>query len=156
MFVQLSDTCSSLVWSTSPEQASELLNMDEESFVDTINSAFWSNESHSDFISSAGSLFHSAVSFLSPSGTSARQLPPSVSHVEAQSRAAFPLGMGHATEYIRHCVALIGDAAHRVHPLAGQGVNMGFGDVASLVHHLSGAAFSGRDLGKYVHAALVG
>ncbi|KAM4690354.1 ubiquinone biosynthesis monooxygenase COQ6, mitochondrial [Rhinophrynus dorsalis] len=147
----LSDTCSSLVWSTSPEHATQLMDMDEENFVDHVNSAFWSNESHSDFISSAGSLFRSAVSFLMPSGTSARQLPPSVSRVELNSRAAFPLGMGHATEYIRHRVALIGDAAHRVHPLAGQGVNMGFGDVASLVHHLSKAAFSGRDLGSTRH-----
>ncbi|KAG8448919.1 hypothetical protein GDO86_015842 [Hymenochirus boettgeri] len=147
----LSDTCSSLVWSTSPEHASQLVNMDEESFVDTVNSAFWSNENHSEFITSAGSLLHSALSFFTPSGTSARQLPPSVARVEKNSRAAFPLGLRHATEYIRHRVALIGDAAHRVHPLAGQGVNMGFGDVASLTHHLSTAAFNGSDLGSTKH-----
>lgn len=147
----LSDTWSSLVWSTSPERAAELLGMDEESFVDAVNSAFWSSEHHSDFISSAGSLLRSAVSFISPSGSSARQLPPSVSGVRDKSRAAFPLGLGHATEYTRHRVALIGDAAHRVHPLAGQGVNMGFGDVASLVHHLSRAAFDGQDLGLTRH-----
>lgn len=44
--------------------------------------------------------------------------------------------------------SLFRDAAHRVHPLAGQGVNMGFGDIACLTHHLSTAAFDGRDLGK--------
>ncbi|XP_053330813.1 ubiquinone biosynthesis monooxygenase COQ6, mitochondrial [Spea bombifrons] len=147
----LSDTCSSLVWSTSPDHASRLLNMDGESFVDAVNSAFWSNESYSDFISSAGSVLRSAISFLMPSGTSARQLPPSVSHVDTDSRAAFPLGMCHATEYVRHRVALIGDAAHRVHPLAGQGVNLGFGDVACLVQHLSRAAFNGQDLGSTRH-----
>ncbi|KAM8921170.1 ubiquinone biosynthesis monooxygenase COQ6, mitochondrial [Pelodytes ibericus] len=147
----LSDTFSSLVWSTSPEHASQLLNMDEETFVDTVNSAFWSNESYSEFISSAESILRTAVSFLMPTGTPARQLPPSVSHVESNSRAAFPLGMAHATEYIRHRVALIGDAAHRVHPLAGQGVNMGFGDVASLAYHLSKAAFNGQDLGSTRH-----
>lgn len=43
---------------------------------------------------------------------------------------------------------ILRDAAHRVHPLAGQGVNMGFGDISSLAHHLSTAAFNGKDLGK--------
>uniref|UniRef100_A0A8C5PMX2 Ubiquinone biosynthesis monooxygenase COQ6, mitochondrial n=1 Tax=Leptobrachium leishanense TaxID=445787 RepID=A0A8C5PMX2_9ANUR len=147
----LSDTCSSLVWSTSPEQASRLLDMDEETFVDAVNSAFWSNESQSDFVASAGSILHTAISYLMPSGTSSRQLPPSVSQVDSDSRAAFPLGMAHATEYVRHRVALIGDAAHRVHPLAGQGVNLGFGDVGSLARHLSKAAFNGQDLGSSKH-----
>ncbi|XP_053552671.1 ubiquinone biosynthesis monooxygenase COQ6, mitochondrial isoform X1 [Bombina bombina] len=147
----LSDTCSSLVWSTTSEHAAALLSLDAENFVDAVNSAFWSNESQLDLISSAGSLFQSAFSILMPSGTSVRQLPPSVSQVDSTSRAAFPLGMGHATEYVRHRVALIGDAAHRVHPLAGQGVNMGFGDVASLVQHMSKAAFNGKDLGWTSH-----
>ncbi|KAM9148259.1 ubiquinone biosynthesis monooxygenase COQ6, mitochondrial isoform 2-T2 [Pangshura tecta] len=147
----LSDTASSLVWSTSHEHASQLLSMDEESFVDTINSAFWSNLHHSDFIDTAGSVFRSAISLLMPSGTAARQLPPSIARVEPKSRAVFPLGMGHATEYVRHRIVLIGDAAHRVHPLAGQGVNMGFGDIACLTHHLSTAAFDGKDLGSIKH-----
>lgn len=147
----VSDTCSSLVWSTSPEHAAELLNMDDENFVDAVNSAFWSSEYHSEFISSANSVLRSIVSLLIPSGTPARQLPPSVSAVGEKSRAAFPLGLGHAPEYVRQRVALIGDAAHRVHPLAGQGVNMGFADVASLLNHLSSAAFDGRDLGSLRH-----
>ncbi|XP_061467702.1 ubiquinone biosynthesis monooxygenase COQ6, mitochondrial [Rhineura floridana] len=147
----LSDTVSSLVWSTSHEHASQLQNMEEERFIDSINSAFWSNANHSDFIDTAGSMFRSAVSLLMPSGTAARQLPPSVAKVDPKSRAVFPLGLGHATEYVQHRVALIGDAAHRVHPLAGQGVNMGFGDIACLSHHLSAAAFNGRDLGSLKH-----
>ncbi|NXV98490.1 COQ6 monooxygenase, partial [Calonectris borealis] len=147
----LSDTASSLVWSTSHEHASELLAMDEESFVDSINSAFWSNVNHSDFIDTAGAMFRSAISLLKPSGTAVRQLPPSVAEVDPESRAMFPLGIGHATEYVQHRVALIGDAAHRVHPLAGQGVNLGFGDTACLAHHLSAAAFNGRDLGSLKH-----
>ncbi|XP_047720691.1 ubiquinone biosynthesis monooxygenase COQ6, mitochondrial isoform X2 [Prionailurus viverrinus] len=122
----LSDTLSSLVWSTSHEHAAELVSMDEEKFVDAINSAF-------------------------PTKVSARQLPPSVARVDARSRMSFPLGLGHAAEYVRPRLALIGDAAHRVHPLAGQGVNMGFGDISSLVHHLSAAAFNGKDLGSMSH-----
>ncbi|XP_067848112.1 ubiquinone biosynthesis monooxygenase COQ6, mitochondrial [Heptranchias perlo] len=147
----LSDTVSSLVWSTSHQHASDLLSMNEETFVDAINSAFWSNENHSEFVDTASSMFRTAFMFLMPSGTSVRQLPPSVAHIDPKSRAMFPLGLGHATKYVGPRVALIGDAAHRVHPLAGQGVNLGFGDVSSLSQHLSEAAFNGKDLGSTKH-----
>ncbi|KAJ0063115.1 hypothetical protein NL108_012571, partial [Boleophthalmus pectinirostris] len=142
----LSDSESSLVWSTSHGLAEELLQLDEESFVDAVNSAFWSNENQSDLVETAGSMFRTALSALMPSAGSPRQLPPSVAAIGPKTRVMFPLGLGHASEYIRHRVALIGDAAHRVHPLAGQGVNLGFGDVASLTHLLSQAAFNGKDL----------
>ncbi|XP_032402790.1 ubiquinone biosynthesis monooxygenase COQ6, mitochondrial [Xiphophorus hellerii] len=147
----LSDTESSLVWSTSHHLAEELLELDEESFVDAINSAFWSNENQSDLVETAGALFRGALSAIMPSAGSPRQLPPSVAGIGPKSRVMFPLGVGHASEYIRHRVALIGDAAHRVHPLAGQGVNLGFGDVACLTHLLSQAAFNGKDLGAIQH-----
>ncbi|XP_044780679.2 ubiquinone biosynthesis monooxygenase COQ6, mitochondrial isoform X2 [Bubalus bubalis] len=111
----------------------------------------WSDVNHTDFIDSAGSMLQSAVAFLKPTRVSARQLPPSVARVDAKSRVLFPLGLGHAAEYVRPRLALIGDAAHRVHPLAGQGVNMGFGDISTLLHHLSTAAFNGKDLGSMSH-----
>ncbi|KAF3701256.1 Ubiquinone biosynthesis monooxygenase COQ6, mitochondrial [Channa argus] len=147
----LSDTESSLVWSTSHQLAEELLELDEESFVDAINSAFWNNENQSELIETAGSLFRSGLSAIMPSAGSPRQLPPSVAGIGPKTRVMFPLGMGHASEYIRHRVALIGDAAHRVHPLAGQGANLGFGDVVCLTHLLSQAAFNGKDLGAMQH-----
>ncbi|KAM9340819.1 ubiquinone biosynthesis monooxygenase COQ6, mitochondrial [Symphorus nematophorus] len=147
----LSDTESSLVWSTSHRLAEELLELDEESFVDAINSAFWSNEHQSELIETVGSLFRGALSAIMPSAGSPRQLPPSVAGIGPKTRVMFPLGMGHASEYIRHRVALIGDAAHRVHPLAGQGANLGFGDVACLTQLLSQAAFNGKDLGAIQH-----
>lgn len=47
-------------------------------------------------------------------------------------RASLPLSERHARSYIAPCLALIGDAAHTIHPLAGQGVNLGFADTKAL------------------------
>ncbi|HET9694046.1 MAG TPA: FAD-dependent monooxygenase [Steroidobacteraceae bacterium] len=64
----------------------------------------------------------------------------------ASPRAGFPLALWHAREYVRPRLALVGDAAHTIHPLAGQGVNLGFLDCASLVQVLAEAAGKGEEL----------
>jgi len=65
----------------------------------------------------------------------------------ASMRAAIPLSLGFASDYTAQRVALIGDAAHTVHPLAGQGVNLGILDAATLAEILQAAVRQKRDLG---------
>jgi 2-octaprenylphenol hydroxylase len=65
----------------------------------------------------------------------------------ASARAVIPLALGFAEHYTRHRVALIGDAAHTVHPLAGQGVNLGILDAAVLADTLREATGRQRDPG---------
>jgi 2-octaprenylphenol hydroxylase len=62
-------------------------------------------------------------------------------------RAAYPLYRQHAERYVRARVALVGDAAHTIHPLAGQGVNLGFLDAAALAEVVVGAHQRGLDPG---------
>ncbi len=68
--------------------------------------------------------------------------------VNVGPRAAFPLRQRHAKNYVVPGIALIGDAAHTIHPLAGQGVNLGFKDVAALIDELLRAQRLGLDFGN--------
>lgn len=62
-------------------------------------------------------------------------------------RFSYPLSLSHAETYIGERFALIGDAAHAIHPIAGQGLNMGIRDIAALVEVLVDAHRLGLDLG---------
>ena len=63
-------------------------------------------------------------------------------------RVAYPLGLMRAREQIRPRVAVIGNAAHAIHPIAGQGFNLGLRDVAALAECLSDALSVGQDVGS--------
>jgi 2-octaprenyl-6-methoxyphenol hydroxylase len=62
-------------------------------------------------------------------------------------RSSFPLGFHHAAQMVAKRLALVGDAAHAIHPIAGQGLNLGFRDVAALAQVLVEGARLGLDLG---------
>lgn len=124
-FLPLTDGYSSIVWSTTPEQANELLELDEAAFKTRLAEAF----DHK-----LGDI------------------------TEVGPRAAFPLKGQHAKHYVKPHLALVGDAAHTIHPLAGQGVNLGFADVIKLSeviledHHAGRAAGSYKSLRRYERA----
>jgi 2-octaprenylphenol hydroxylase len=62
-------------------------------------------------------------------------------------RFSFPLRQRHALRYIQSGLALIGDAAHTIHPLAGQGANLGFADAQALAMVLQQCRFNGLQPG---------
>jgi len=68
----------------------------------------------------------------------------------AGDRFTYPLGLSLANSFIADRVALVGDAAHGIHPIAGQGLNAGLRDVAALAEVLADARARGEDIGSSV------
>jgi len=111
----LADGRVSMVWSTTPALAADLVNCTDIDFAARATAA------------SAGVL----------------------GRLEATARrASFPLRLLHARRYAAPRLALIGDAAHTVHPLAGQGINLAFLDAAALVDVIGAALEAGDDPGE--------
>ena len=63
------------------------------------------------------------------------------------ARFSHPLALVHAESYIKHRIVLAGDTAHGIHPIAGQGVNLGFRDVAALAEIIEETHALGLDIG---------
>ncbi|KAI8323957.1 ubiquinone biosynthesis hydrox [Martensiomyces pterosporus] len=85
--------------------------------------------------------------FARNSGDMEHQLPPTVVAISPKSRMSFPLRMCIVDRLVGERVALVGDAGHVVHPLAGQGLNMGLEDIQAFASILEQAAASGEDIG---------
>ncbi|GAA5939893.1 putative N,N-dimethylaniline monooxygenase COQ6 [Sporobolomyces koalae] len=178
-FLPLSDTTASLVWSTTPTYATLFKSLPAPAFSHLINLAFCLPYSQlSQLLSHLESLRSSST--LPDSETLTRtlqdiyqthveqaydandvpeQLPPVVVAVQPNSTASFPLRLSHTSSYLGLPstdfsqdlrTVLVGDAAHTVHPLAGQGLNMGLADAETLVQVLSNQSRLGGDIGSYV------
>ncbi len=66
-------------------------------------------------------------------------------------RQVFPLTGRYARSFAGHRLALVGDAAHTIHPLAGQGVNLGFMDAAELIAEIRRLHREGKDFGQHLY-----
>ncbi|KAJ2777431.1 putative ubiquinone biosynthesis monooxygenase [Coemansia javaensis] len=87
------------------------------------------------------------AAFAASAAARSARLPPHVAAAAPRSRTSFPLRMRMVDSLAGDRIALVGDAGHVVHPLAGQGLNMGLEDVRCLADVLALAAAGGEDLG---------
>lgn len=111
----------------------------------------WREHSHSIDMHSAYSSRSSNATGIPPSG--AELVPPAVTSIQPGTVASFPLRLTHADTYIGldergSRTALLGDAAHTIHPLAGQGLNMGLADAQALADCIASSVGVGADIGK--------
>nr|GMD90773.1 FAD/NAD(P)-binding oxidoreductase family protein [Ipomoea batatas] len=145
----IGDNFSNIVWTMDPKESSERISASENDFVNMVNHALdqgYGPRPKSQPFGSAGLL-----SWLRPGITSSAnerfEVPPRVIKLSS-ARMVFPLSLMHANSYASKRVVLIGDAAHTVHPLAGQGVNMGFGDAIALSKVIAEGVAVGSDIGE--------
>lgn len=155
-----------IVWSTTPEEARELEELAEDEFVARMNDLLQSGPTIPPSLvpdhlkesmpkplaavfSGLDSLVQGANIGLSVSGATERRrgfvVPPMITKV-AGKRFTFDLNLMHAKNYVSNRVALLGDAAHTVHPMAGQGLNLGLGDAECLTRNLKNAVESGMGI----------
>ncbi|KAK6332788.1 putative ubiquinone biosynthesis monooxygenase [Orbilia brochopaga] len=139
-----------LAWSTTPEKVAHLKSLAPEDFVAMVNAAFRLSYTDIDYLHNLKSGVadetkwrESVTKYPDPP-----QIPVRITEVLDGTRASFPLKMKHADKYIAERIALVGDAAHTIHPMAGQGLNSGIGDVYSLVKSLTEGIRHGQDIGS--------
>lgn len=158
-FLPLSEEASTMVWSTRPDLAAALKTISSEALTVMVNAGYSVPEStlevlNRHLLSTPPDQFtvekiNSIIQSQPALPNSIDQtLPPSITSISPSSIASFPLRLSHADTYTGHRTVLVGDAAHTIHPLAGQGLNMGLADVRSLANSLEKAKKTGMDLGS--------
>ncbi|KAF2468085.1 ubiquinone biosynthesis hydrox [Lindgomyces ingoldianus] len=139
----------SLVWSTTPERAAKLKALPESDFVAMVNAGFRLSATDLEFLHTMSSGQEEEVAWREQhTSLDTHTIPQKVTAVQSGTVASFPLKLRHADTYTGERVALVGDAAHTIHPLAGQGLNQGQGDAAALVRTISRAVQTGQDIGS--------
>jgi ubiquinone biosynthesis monooxygenase Coq6 len=140
---------STIVWSTTPNKAALLKSLSPEDFTAMVNAAFRLSPTDLEFMHQLESgQFDELTWRLQHTPVNAEAVPQTVIGVQEGTIASFPLKLRHADTYIGERIALVGDAAHTIHPLGGQGLNQGQGDVQSLVKTIEHAVSHGQDLGS--------
>lgn len=139
----------SLVWSTTPERAAKLKSLAPNDFVAMVNAGFKLSATDLEYLHNMPSEQEEEIAWREKhTPVDERTIPMRVTDVQSGTVASFPLRMRHADTYTGERVALVGDAAHTIHPLAGQGLNQGQGDAAALVRTIAHAVQTGQDIGS--------
>ena len=139
---------STLVWSTTPENAARLKSLSPEDFTALVNAGFRLGPVDLKYMHGLPSGQVDELNWrVQHTAFNPDIVPQPVTSVQEGTVASFPLRLQHADTYIGERVALVGDAAHTINPLAGQGLNLGQGDVQALVRAISVAVQHGQDIG---------
>lgn len=142
-----------LVWSTTVQNAAYLKSLSPEAFTSMVNAALRLAMTDLQYMltlpsSSNTTDQHGEELSWRLNHTPALPFnPPMIEGVHPRTIASFPLRHRHASTYISPRIALVGDAAHVIHPLGGLGLNLGIADVASLHSSIEYAIQHGMDIG---------
>lgn len=142
-----------LVWSTTPQHAAYLKSLPPSAFLAMVNAAFRLSMTDLTYMmgmpkpTTEPTPHEDELSWRVQHTPQPAYIPPPVTAVQQGTVASFPLRFRHAAQYISPRVALVGDAAHVIHPLAGQGLNLGLADVAALSRTIEYAVSHGMDIG---------
>ncbi|KAF9181033.1 putative ubiquinone biosynthesis monooxygenase [Haplosporangium sp. Z 767] len=168
----LNNGYASLVWSTTPKIAQNLKKLPPRDFCALANASFTATPAELEYLcKNIGPDGQALVDFqkeiewrasvrdmeapksMVHGNSIADAKPPKVVNVQENTRAPFPLRLRNSARYVENRVALVGDAAHAVHPLAGQGLNQGLADVECLARVIEQGLLSGSDIGN-IHSLI--